>query len=195
MENESLKAKTERRNAQSRVIKIITLASMFIALEVVTEYYLSFTMGVAYRVSLTFLIRTICGHCIGIVGGAVAAIADLIGGFVFYGGSLNPWLTLVRFLQGFCAGLFLYRKLTPARIVVSAVVCTLLLNIAGAFARFLYQGTPLNIDLFIPSTIVYSVSTVAEIVIMFALAKTLMPRLRSLLYNAGVWKPDTVSEQ
>ena len=184
---EALRKTTERRERQSRAVKSMVLAGIFVAVEFVTEYYLSFTIGLQYRISLTFLIRAIAGFSIGAIGAAVSALADILGGFVFYGGSMIIGLTVVRALQGLVPGILLYRKMTTPRIIISAVISTFFLNIAGLVVRYTFTGTPLSWKLATPSLLVYACSTAVEILILIALRIKVIPVIKALLYNGGVW--------
>ncbi|MBO4627715.1 MAG: hypothetical protein J5645_07050 [Lachnospiraceae bacterium] len=184
---EALRKTTERRELQSRAVKLLVLAGVFVAVEIVTEYLLSFTLGMQYRISLTFLIRAIAGFSIGAIGAAVSALTDILGGFIFYGGSMIIGLTVVRALQGLVPGLLLHRKMTIPRIIVSAVISTFFLNIAGLLVRYWTTGTPLSWKLATPSLIVYAYSTVAEIFVLLALRIKVIPVIKALLYNSGTW--------
>ena len=176
------------REERSRRMKLISLAGLFIAVEIVTEYYLSFTVDNQYRVSLTSLIRAVAGFTVGFTGAVVSVLADLIGGFIKYGGGLIPPLTVVRGLQGLTHGLFLYKRMNTARIVSAAVISTFLLNALGLVARYTYLGTPLNWTIATPSLTVYAITTVAEIFVVSTFRLTLVPRIQKMMYNAGVWK-------
>ena len=59
------KAVPEKEHARtSRMVKLLALTGLFIAVEIVTEYHLSFTLSYTYRVALTFLMRAIAGFLI-----------------------------------------------------------------------------------------------------------------------------------
>ena len=120
--------KNSRRNS-STYVKLISFMGIMIALQFVTEYYLSVTIADKYRISFTFLIRAITGYCIGWLGGIVSAITDVLGGFLLYGGSMNPGITLTRFLQGLTVGLLLYRKSKKERIIAASVIDNLVLSL------------------------------------------------------------------
>lgn len=187
MENETKNPDSLSRETRSRRIKIITLAGVFIAVEIVTEYYLSFTLGNQYRISLTSLIRAIAGFSLGWVGGIVSVLTDLIGGFIRYGASMIPTLTAVRGLQGLTHGLLLHKRLNTAKIVCAAVISTFFLNALGLVARYTYTGTPLSWAIATPSLIVYAVTTVVEILVVSAFRATIVPRISGMMYSSGVW--------
>lgn len=178
------------REKASRYTKILTLVAIFIAVEVVTEYMLSFTLDNQYRLSVTSVIRAIAGFTLGSIGGIISVICDLLGGFLFYGGSMIPTLTIVRGLQGLTHGLILHKKINYVRIVIAAVASTFFLNILGMVARYTYIGTPLSWGLAVPSLIAYTIMTAGEIIIVFAFNRTLVPQIKRLMYNAGVWKAE-----
>lgn len=178
--NKSLKAK-------DRMIRIIALAGVFIALEFVTEYYLSITFGTSWRVALTFLIRAIAGFALGCIGGLIAGITDILGAFIFYGGSMIPGITVIRFLQGLIAGLILYKKLNTKNVAASAVICTFVLNVICIKVRFDYTGTPLTFATAAPSATIYAISCITEIVIMLLFREKYAGNIKRLLYSAGIW--------
>lgn len=178
------------REKASRYTKILTLVAIFIAVEVVTEYMLSFTLDNQYRLSVTSVIRAIAGFTLGSIGGIISVTCDLLGGFLFYGGSMIPTLTVVRGLQGLTHGLILHKKINYVRIVIAAVASTFFLNILGMVARYTYIGTPLSWGLAVPSLIAYTIMTAGEIIIVFAFNRTLVPQIKRLMYNAGVWKAE-----
>ena len=189
------KAVPEKEHARtSRMVKLLALTGLFIAVEIVTEYYLSFTLSYTYRVALTFLMRAIAGFTLGaVLGGAAAGVADLYA-IVIWGGSMIPWLTVVRFAQGFTAGAILHKKLTTVKIIGSAVACTFVLNVVSTYARYSYTGTPFNLTTITPSLIVYAISTVAEILIMTVFRTKLAPFISRFMYNAEMWKAEEKNE-
>ena len=188
MSDEIKKSSNSTREANSRRIKLMTLAGLFVAVEIITEYYLSFTIDLQYRVSLTSFIRAIAGFTVGWIGAIISALADLIGGYLRYGGGMIPTLTAVRALQGLKHGLLLYKKMSTPKIVSAAVVSTFFLNALGLVARYTYTGTPLTWALATPSLIVYAITTVVEILVISAFRVTLVPRIQNLMYNSGTWK-------
>lgn len=177
-----------KREERSRYIKLLTLCGIFIAVELVTEYMLSFTLDNRYRLSATSVIRAIAGFSVGWLGGVVSTLCDILGGFLFYGGSMIPTLTIVRGLQGLTHGLLLHKKMNYVRIIIAAVISTFLLNGLGLVARYSYNGTPLNWAIATPSLIAYAIMTGCEIVIVSAFYHTLVPQIKKIMYNSGVWK-------
>ena len=169
-------------NSNMRYVPLVCFMGIMIAFQFVTEYYLSFTFADTYRVSLTFLIRAITGYCIGWLGGIVSAIADLLGGFLLYGGSMNPGITLTRFLQGFIVGLILYRKSGKTRIVIAAAIDNLVLNmVLGTFFLFSYTGKPYTVVTLTPRVVVSAVSFVVEVILLMSLLPKLLPVVRKLM--------------
>ena len=188
MSDEIKKSSNSTREANSRRIRLMTLAGLFVAVEIITEYYLSFTIDLQYRVSLTSFIRAIAGFTVGWIGAIISALADLIGGYLRYGGGMIPTLTAVRALQGLTHGLLLYKKMSTPKIVSAAVASTFFLNALGLVARYTYTGTPLTWALATPSLIVYAITTVVEILVISAFRVTLVPRIQNIMYNSGTWK-------
>ena len=170
-----------KRNSRSYVM-LLCFMGIFAALQYVTEYHLSMTIADKYRIAFTFLIRAITGYCIGWLGGIVSAIADILGGFLLYGGSMNPGITLTRFLQGFIVGLILYRKSGKTRIVIAAAIDNLVLNmILGTFFLFSYTGKPYTVVTLTPRVVVSAASFVVEVILLMSLLPKLLPVVRKLM--------------
>jgi len=183
------------RSREERIAKVIALAGVCIAIQFVTEYYLSVTGGSEYRVSLTFLMRDITGYVIGWIGGPVAAIADILGGYIFYGGGMIPALTAIRFAQGLVSGLILYRKINFPRILCVAFVSTLGLNICSMYVRFGYEGLPFVWETVCIPLSVYAISCIVEILVLMAFRAKLLPTLNRMMYNRNVWKMKETRQQ
>lgn len=178
-----------KRNSRSYVM-LLCFMGIFAALQYVTEYHLSITIADKYRIAFTFLIRAITGYCIGWLGGIVSMITDILGGFLLYGGSMNPGITLTRFLQGFTVGIILYRKSTIDRVVIASVIDNLILSLfLNTYFIFTLYGTPYRVATLAPRAVIAVTSFVLEIVIMRIMQPRLIPAIRSLLYK-GIWAED-----
>ncbi|MBR5712520.1 MAG: folate family ECF transporter S component [Lachnospiraceae bacterium] len=183
-----------------QTVKLLSLMAILIALEFVTEYLLSITIGGSYRISLTFLIRAIAGFTIGPLGGIVAGCTDILGGFILYAGSMVYGITIVRVLQGATDGLFLYKKATPARIVLAALFDAVIWNIPCLYFKFTYFGIPYKMATVIPQVIISVCTFAVSIAAMMMLRNSLLPIIRKFMFNNGIWsapaenKAETVSE-
>lgn len=168
-------------------VKLVSFMGILIALQFVTEYYLSLTIADKYRISFTFLIRAVTGYCIGWLGGVVSALTDVLGGLLLYGGSMNPGITLTRFLQGLVVGIILYRNSKSKRIIAASAADNLVLSlILNTYFIFTYLGTPFTFETILPRVIIAGVSFVLEIILMFLLMPKILPALRKFMYK-GLW--------
>ena len=182
-----------KKNSRSYVM-LLCFMGIFAALQFVTEYYLSITIAGKYRISFTFLIRAITGYCIGWLGGIVSALADILGGFILYPGSMNPGITLTRLLQGFCVGLILFRRCSTVRIVLASAIDNLILSLfVNSYFIFAMLGTPYRLETLAPRAIIPAISFVLEIVLLQMMDTKLIPAVRPLLYK-GIWAQESPSE-
>ena len=175
-------------------VKLISFMGILIALQFVTEYYLSLTLADKYRISFTFLIRAVTGYCIGWLGGIVSAITDVLGGFLLYGGSMNPGITFTRFLQGLVVGIILYRNSKKERVVAASVADNLVLSLfLNTYFIFTYTGTPFTFATISPRVIIAAVSFVLEIILLFILLPKILPAVRKYMYK-GFWDTNDTAE-
>lgn len=175
------------RNERERYVRLICFMGIMTAMQFVTEYVLSVTIAGRYRISLTFFVRAITGYCIGWLGGIVSALTDVLGGFVFYGGSMNPGITFTRFLQGMIVGLILFRKSTTVRIIVASLIDNMVLTLfVTSFFLFQVSGTPYTVETLMPRAIVPTVSTFVAIAVLPILLPKLLPIVRKFMYM-GIW--------
>lgn len=177
----------ERQKDSGVYVRMICFMGIMTALQFVTEYLLSFTIADKYRISVTFLIRAITGYCIGWLGGVVSAITDVLGGFILYGGSMNPGITLTRFLQGITVGLILYRKHKTWRIVTASVIDNIVLSLGlNTYFIFYYYGTPYTYATVMPRVVIATASLVIEIAVLLSLLPRILPVVNKYMYK-GLW--------
>jgi|GEM_PF-2903126 hypothetical protein len=177
----------ERQKDSGVYVRMICFMGIMTALQFVTEYLLSFTIAEKYRISVTFLIRAITGYCIGWLGGVVSAITDVLGGFILYGGSMNPGITLTRFLQGITVGLILYRKHKTWRIVTASVIDNIVLSLGlNTYFIFYYYGTPYTYATVMPRVVIATASLVIEIAVLLSLLPRILPVVNKYMYK-GLW--------
>lgn len=117
--------------------RTVTLG-VLIALEIVLSRFLSIS-GPTVKIGLAFFPLAVAAILYGpLWGGAVGALADLIGALVFPIGAYFPGFTLTQFLTGVVYGLFLHKKKFRMSAVnaATAIVC-LVLNL-GLNSLWLY---------------------------------------------------------
>ncbi len=113
-------------------VSSIVIMGLLIAMDVILTRFLSINTPVT-RIGFAFIARVIAAIVLGPVPAAVAAgISDFIGAIAFPSGAYFPGFTLTAALFGLIYGLFLHKKVTPARVVgavlTSQLVCSLGLN-------------------------------------------------------------------
>ncbi|WP_024833629.1 folate family ECF transporter S component [Ruminiclostridium josui] len=92
-------------------VKKMVLASLFIAIEIITTRFLSIQTPII-RISLDFIPLALSAIILGpYTAGVAAAIADIFGMLIFSrGGAFFPGFTLSAFVSGFLYGIILYQK-------------------------------------------------------------------------------------
>ncbi|EPR09228.1 folate family ECF transporter S component [Ruminiclostridium papyrosolvens] len=92
-------------------VKKMVLASLFIAIEIITTRFLSIQTPIN-RISLDFIPLALSAIILGpYTAGVTAAIADIFGMLIFpKGGAYFPGFTLSAFVSGFLYGFILYQK-------------------------------------------------------------------------------------
>lgn len=119
---------------QKSLTKRIAFMGLMVAVEIIFERLLAFSTD-TMRISVTFLPRALSGTIFGFPAFIISVLADLIGGFLAYGLSVNPFITLAAGLKGLGYGICLWKKRSPLRILIAAVwdqfVCGLLITTQG----------------------------------------------------------------
>ena len=91
---------------RSRLLRLLTVSSFLAALSIVLGKYLAINIGDSLRLSFENLPVIFAGMAFGpIVGGAVGAVADLVG-CLFVGYAINPLITLGAASVGAVAGIY-----------------------------------------------------------------------------------------
>ncbi len=92
-------------------VKKLVLASLFIAIEIITTRFLSIQTPII-RISLDFIPVALSAIILGpYTAGVTAAIADIFGMMIFSrGGAYFPGFTLSAFVSGFLYGSILHKK-------------------------------------------------------------------------------------
>jgi len=110
--------------------KTLIIAALLIAINIILTRFLSFETQFL-RIGFGFLPVAICGLLFGpVVSGFSAAIADLIGIFLFPKASFFPGFTITQFLYGAIYGFWFYkRKVTLSKIMLAVLCVSLFLDI------------------------------------------------------------------
>lgn len=113
----------------SKVKKMVYLA-LLIAVEIVFTRFLSIQTPII-RVGFGFIPIAIMGMVLGpVLAGCGAAIADLIGVFLFPSGAFFPGFTLSAFVGGAIYGLVFYKKKTSIkRVLLATTIIALFVNL------------------------------------------------------------------
>ena len=117
--------------SQKRLMKLCAIA-ILIALQVVLARYLSIQLW-NLRIGFSFIPVIIAARLFGIPGAmAVYGIGDVIGSILFPSGPFFPGYTLTALIVGLIFGIFLHKKITFLRALISVLLtqslCSLLLN-------------------------------------------------------------------
>ena len=104
---------------KKNITKRLAFMGLMVAVEIIFERVLAVSTD-TLRISVTFLPRALSGTVFGFAAAVTSVLADLIGGFLYYGLSVNPVITIAAGLKGFGYGLFLYRKRSFPRVLFAA---------------------------------------------------------------------------
>ncbi len=102
--------------------RTLVFVSLLIAMEVIFTRFLAFQTPII-RVGFGFIPIAFAGILFGpVIGGATAALSDIIGMMLFPKGAYFPGFTLSAFLTGASFGLFLHKKPVNLKNVTIAVL-------------------------------------------------------------------------
>lgn len=161
-------------------ILVLTTAGLIIAVEIILERYLCIEAGDSSRYSLAFVARAVAGAILGPVGaGITGVLADCLGAIIKFGSPI--WmLCITAFFRGVFYGLFLHKKTTILRIVLSVVcvegICSVLLN---SFILHYSFGSPLS-AMFFTRGIQALIMTAVQIPVLILMNRYLFPQLRRI---------------
>lgn len=113
-------------------VHTLVLMAVLVATEIVLSRFLSFAVW-NMKIGFAFVPVVAAAVLLGPVrAGVISAVADLLGAVLFPIGTYFPGFTCTAFLTGMVFGLFLFPRITIARIVgavaVSQLILSLLLN-------------------------------------------------------------------
>ncbi len=113
-------------------VKKMVLASLFIAIEIITTRFLSIQTPII-RISLDFIPLALSAIILGpYTAGIVAAIADIFGMLIFSrGGAYFPGFTFSSFVSGFLYGVILHKKRITLKRCFFAVITVLIVISVG----------------------------------------------------------------
>ena len=122
-----------KKNSKNNLF-VLTCLALLTAMQIILARYFAIPVSESLRFSTSFIPVVIAARRFGIVGGmAVYGIGDFLGAIIFpAGGAYFPGFTVTAVVAGAIYGLFLSKKSSPVRIVLSVIisqfVCTLLMN-------------------------------------------------------------------
>jgi len=114
-------------------LKHLIMIALLIALQIIFTRFLSFDNSIV-RIGATFIPLALCSMMFGpISGGIAAAMADVIGVILFYGGAYAyfPGFTLTAFLSGVVYGIFLFKN--PQKIsnyIIAVLIVSVVFDLA-----------------------------------------------------------------
>ena len=149
----------------------IVYLAVLVALEIVLNRFLSINTPVV-KIGFAFVPIAIAGMLFGPVAAAiVAALADLLGAFLFPTGTLFLGITLTAFLKGVNWGLWLQKKQTVATIVPAVLIDQFVLSyILNSFWLSILMGAPYT-SLLATRIVQTAILVPVEFVVVFALSK------------------------
>ncbi len=113
---------------------ILTCLALLTAMQIVLARYLAIPVSESIRFSFSFIPVVIAARRFGVVGGMlVYGLGDFLGAIIFpTGGAYFPGFTLTAVISGLIYGLYLGKKSSSLRIILSVltsqILCTLVMN-------------------------------------------------------------------
>ena len=153
--------------------RTIVYLAVLVALEIVLNRFLSINTPVV-KIGFSFVPIAVAGILFGPIPAAiVAALADLLGAFLFPTGTIFLGITLTAFLKGISWGLFLHKKQTPLNIVLAVLVDQIILSyILNSFWLSILMGAPYA-SLLATRIVQTAILIPVEFVVIFAISKAL----------------------
>ena len=137
MKNTSLKSRDnqdggKKKSMSQQVIMTLCSIALLTALQIVLARYLSIQLW-NLKIGFSFVPVIIAARLFGIPGAmAVYGIGDVIGSILFPSGPFFPGFTLTALIVGLIFGIFLHKKITFPRALISVILtqtlCSFLLN-------------------------------------------------------------------
>lgn len=113
---------------------ILTCLALLTAMQIVLARYFAIPVSESIRFSFSFIPVVIAARRFGVVGGMlVYGLGDFLGAIIFpTGGAYFPGFTLTAVISGLIYGLYLGKKSSSLRIILSVltsqILCTLVMN-------------------------------------------------------------------
>lgn len=151
----------------------IVYLAVLVALEIVLNRFLSINTPVV-KIGFSFVPIAIAGMLFGPLPAAiVAALADLLGAFLFPTGTIFLGITLTAFLKGINWGMFLHKKQTVATAVPAVLIDQLILSyLLNSYWLSILMGAPYK-TLLATRIVQTAILIPVEFVVIFALSKAL----------------------
>ena len=157
-------------------LKALVVCALFAALSIVFGKLLAIPVGDSMRFGFENTPVFLAGFLFGPIWGTLTAIvADLVGGLMVYGGSVNLVITLGAAVIGFSGGILyklLKNKPSFLRIVISVIVSHIIgsVLIKSAGISIVY-GTPYHV-LLLWRSLNYVIMTVIDTLVLYFLLKS-----------------------
>ena len=174
-----MKKNNSRKNKN---LKVLIFCSLLAAAGVVLGQYLSIKIGNSIRIGFGNLPVIMAGCMFGpLAGASVGVVSDIIGAVSFYGGSINPIITLAMATEGILAGL-IGRRLTAPSLVAADfsahIVGAAIIKSIGLWIW--YRTTPIEIGFRVASTLVEAVCESALLIALFCSNTVVVKNVRKL---------------
>lgn len=181
-----------RKEMNNKQIKIIVLAAIFIALNLICTRFFSIKITPTIRISFNLVVSAFCGYYLGpIWGGLTLFTEDLIGALLFPSGTFFIGFSISAALKGIMFGLILQnKKLTLSRIIIAFSFASIIISgfLDTFWLTILYRNpfiegftissvlNAFNITL-MPRLISIPILFVVNVLITYILSKTLITKL------------------
>lgn len=178
---------------KTKITLIISLSAMMIALQLVFERYLSITIGTSFRIGTTFIARAITGMCLNLaLCGFCSLSADVLGAFIFWGGQVNPIISLAACIRGLIFGyLFKGKKpgivLTFLTVIADQIICGGVITTIGLI---IFGGSPNTLEFWGLRFLQSAGLAAIELPILLLAIRYVFPRIRSFLNSNGFYDND-----
>lgn len=182
----------------NKKIKIIVLAAIFIALNLICTRFFSIKLTPTIRISFNLVVSAFCSYYLGPVWGGITLFSeDLIGALLFPSGAFFIGFSISSALKGIIFGLVLHnKKITLTRIIISfslvSIVISCLLDtfwLTLLYRNPFIEGVSLKSILnafsvtLMPRLISIPILFVVNVLTTYLLSKTLIPKLSKNLTN------------
>lgn len=174
-----IRAAEERRKTVNKKfsLKIVAVLGLMIALEIVLSRFQIHTSDM--KLGFGFVPIVVAAILYGpIAGGAVGAIGDVVSAILFPVGQYFPGFTVTAFLTGVIFGLFLYKKESTLKVIISVLLTQAIISqfVNTYFISLLY-GNPYW-PLFVTRLAQTAIMSAVQIALIILINKKLIPILK-----------------